>query len=194
MGIIMSEKTFKCDNCTDLINSDDDVFYGSESSGKTFCEGCYIDDRNSASTVYLVGPSFEFDYDEKPVTVYVSENFVENRYGESFDDLKMSRVYKNTSAWRGYNETSIKGWVEVFDGWTTGGWGDPTADRKQVFNEWAESLLTAKSKSPVDVAIIMDSTSNVFSMGVGVHVPKESLGNFTEWLDGELENLRYALS
>jgi hypothetical protein len=193
MGVIMNETIIKCENCSDDINTDEDISYGSESSGKTFCESCYNEDRQNASRVFITGPNFQNDHNE-PVTLYVSENFVEDNWGEYITEPKVSRTYKSTSAWRGYHETTIEGWSEVLSGWTTGGWGDPTGQRKQAFNEWAESLYNGETVPLVDIAIATDPTSNVFSTAIGVFVPSEKVDEFTLWINGELDNLRYALS
>jgi hypothetical protein len=193
MGVIMNETIIKCDNCSDDINTDDDNFYGSELSSKTFCPSCYESDRQSASQIFITGPNFQNDQDE-PVILYVSEDFIEDRNGEFITEPKVSRTYKSTSAWRGYYETSIEGWSEVLSGWTTGGWDDPTGQRKLAFNRWAESLYEGNTVPPVDVAIVTDPTSNVFSTAIGVFVPTENVDEFTQWITGELDNLRYALS
>jgi hypothetical protein len=82
----------------------------------------------------------------------------------------------------------------VLSGWTTGGWGDPTAERKLAFNKWAQSLYDNDTVPPVDIAVATDPTSNVFSTAVGVFVPEDQVEEFTQWINGELDNLRYALS
>ena len=189
----MNKTIIKCDNCSDDINTDEDIFYGSESSGETFCPSCYESDRQDASRVFITGPNF-MPSDDEPVIFYVSEHFVVNRYGEFVTEPRLSRTYKSTSAWRGYYETTIEGWSEVLSGWTTGGWDDPTGQRKLAFNRWAESLYDGNTVPPVDIAIATDPTSNVFSTAVGVFVPTEKVDEFTQWINGELDNLRYALS
>ena len=189
----MSETTLKCDNCEDLINTDEDIFYGSEITGKSFCEGCYNSDRQYASQVLITGPNFT-SYNDEPVKLYVSEDFVEDQWGEYVSEPKLSRTYKSTSAWRGYHETTIEGWSEVLSGWTTGGWDDSTGQRKLAFNQWAENLYVNDTVPPVDIAIATDPTSNVFSTAIGVFVPEAQVNDFNEWVNGELDNLRYALS
>lgn len=189
----MSETTIKCDNCEDKIDTDEDIYYGSELSGKTFCPSCYESDRQSASQLLITGPNFQSDHGE-PVKLYVSEDFVEDWWGEYISEPKVSRTYISTSAWRGYHETTIEGWTEVLSGWTTGGWGDETSERKQAFNQWAQSLYDGETVPLVDIAIATDPTSNVFSTAIGVFVPTEKVEEFTLWINGELDNLRYALS
>lgn len=183
-----------CAHCGDDIDTDNDMFYGSELDGNTYCPTCYRTDMEEASTVMLTGPDYERDADNEPIRILVGAWFIEDRWGEPFTDMGIKREYRSTDAWRGYYETRIDGWTEVLSGWTTGGWGDPTADRKQPFNEWAESLFTGEITPPVNIAVITDRTSNVFSTAIGVFVPEADAETFTNWMNGELDNLRYALS
>lgn len=194
----MTDTLIKCDNCSDQIDTDNDMFYGSEINGNTYCEGCHHEDMNGASVIMLTGPNWDRT-SEGPYRIFVGSWFIEDLWGEphgdhQFSDLKITRTYKATNAWRGYSETVIDGWTEVLAGWTTGGWGDPTADRKQVFNEWAENLFTGEIVPPCNIAVITDPTSNVFSTAIGVFVPDAEVDTFTAWVNGELDNLRYALS
>ena len=182
-----------CDHCEDQIDTESDVFYGSETNGGTYCRGCYESDVREASTVFLTGPDYPAT-SEGPVQVAVGQWFIEDRWLEPFTDLTFKRAYHSTDGWRGYIETTIEGWSEILGGWTTDGWGDSTARRKQPFNEWAESLFTGEIVPPVNVAVITDPTSNVFSTAIGVFVPNEHVETFTNWLNGELDNLRYALT
>jgi hypothetical protein len=182
-----------CANCNDEINTDDDVFYESEINKKTYCQSCQNEDVGTGSTVLIVGPDYEPDR-EGPFRVYVGDWFVMDRWGDPCTELQFSRNYHSTDAWRGFYETKIIGWVEVVGGWTTGWGGDSTGDRKVPFNEWAEALFTGEIVPPVNVAIITDPTSNVFSTGIGVFVPVGQEDTFTNWVNGELDNLRYALT
>lgn len=190
----MNDTLIKCAGCADDINTEQDLFYGSENNGNTYCPSCYEADLRDASTVMLTGPDYERDADNEPIRILVGDWFIEDRWAEPFTDLGIKRAYIHTDGWRGYHETRIDGWTEVLSGWTTGGWGDPISDRKQPFNEWAESLFTGENVPPVNVAVITDPTSNVFSTAIGVFVPDADVDTFTEWLNGELDNLRYALS
>ena len=189
----MNETIIKCDKCSDDIDNENDVFYGSEITGKIFCPSCFESDRQSASQLFITGPNFQ-DYENEPIKLLVSEDFIEDKWGEYVSEPKVSRTYKSTSAWRGYYETTIEGWTEVLSGWTTGGWGDETGQRKQAFNQWAESLYNGETVPLIDIAIAPDPTSNVFSTAIGVFVPSEKVEEFTLWINGELDNLRYALS
>lgn len=189
----MTDTLIKCANCSDQIDTDNDVFYGSEVNGETYCETCHHNDMRDASTIMLTGPDYERT-SEGPYRIFVGSWFIEDLWGDPCSDLPISRIYKSTDAWRGYSETLIEGWTEVLTGWTTGGWGDPTAERKQPFNVWAQDIFDGTTVPPCNLAIITDPTSNVFSTAIGVSVPDDQVDTFTEWVNGELDNLRYALS
>ena len=189
----MNETIITCDNCSTEIDAENDVFYGSEINGNSYCPTCFESDLQSASTAFLVGPDYPLD-GEGPTRIVIGDWFIQDRWGDTWTGINFTRVYNNTSAWRGYYETTIEGWTEILGGWTTSGWGDPTADRKAVFNEWAEQLFEGNIDVPVNLAVVMDPTPNVFSTAIGVHVPTDQVEHATQWLNGELDNLRYALS
>lgn len=184
----------KCSQCETAIDTDNDMFYYSEIEGQHYCESCHDSDLQYGSTVLLAGPHFPSDSDG-PVRIIVGEAFVEDKYGEDWGDLTFTRTYHRTDGWRGYWDTKIDGWTETMAGWTTGSWDDdPTSQRKATFNEWAEAMYEGRITPPVNVAIVADPTSNVFSTGIGVLVPEDKVEEFIAWIDPELENLRYALN
>ena len=186
----MNDTLTTCANCSDEIDTENDLFYGSEENGQTYCPGCHHDDLANASTAFVTGP----DYPESP-QILIGEWFIEDNEGDPWTgEFTFQRSWRASDGWRGFWETTIDGWTEILSGWTTGGWGDPTGQRKDTFNRWAESLFTGKIVPPVNVAIITDPTSNLFSTAIGVFVPTDSVETFTEWVNGELDNLRYALS
>jgi hypothetical protein len=189
----MNETIITCENCSTEIDAENDVFYGSEINDKAYCSSCYESDLTGASTAFLTGPDYPFT-SEGATRILVGDWFIQNQWGDPWTELTFQRTYQRSSAWRGYYETTIDGWTEILGGWTTGGWGDPTADRKAVFNDWAENLFTGEIVPPFNIAVITDPTSNVFSTAIGVFVPVEQADTAEAWLNGELDNLRYALS
>jgi len=181
----MSEETFKCADC-DEVQDIDDQSHGKD-NGDVVCRNCVDEAMNYRSTINV--------FEDGTVTIiYVSEYETINEYGDPFDTLTISRKYIQTDGWRGYHETNIEGWVTITDGWTTGGWGDPTADRKQVFNEWVEDMTRSDIIPPVPVAIVYDPTSNVFSMAITVLVKADDENNFREWLGEDINQLQKSLS
>jgi hypothetical protein len=189
----MNDTIIQCANCSDDIDTENDVFYGSEHNGETYCQSCHHEDLNNASIITLFGPDYERQT-EGPVRIFVGNWFVEDCWADPYSELDVQRTYIRTNGWRGYHETRISGWTEVLSGWTTGGWGDPTSDRKQPFNVWAQDLFDGTYVPPVNVALITDPTSNVFSTAIGVWVADADVDTFNEWINGELDTLRYALT
>lgn len=188
----MTEKT--CKGCEQPFDPDTDFYLISPVDGEAYCEGCRESDLNSAGRVLLFGPGYAADRDGQPI-VFVGSLFIEDRYGEEpSDGLVYQHNWVSTDAWRGYAVTSIDGWVEILDGWTTGNWGDAISAGKQPFNEWVEALCNGDVDPPVPVAVITDVTSNVFSTAVGVWVPEEYTDTFREWLNGDLDVLTLALT
>ena len=184
----MSEETVnKCCECEELVDTEGD-FGWSAVKEDYLCWGCYESDQTHASTVQLV-------HGGMPVRkYYIGDHIRMDEYGDDMynNGITINREYVHTDAWRGHYETTIEGWTQIMDGWTTGGWGDPIADRKQTFNQWAESLLTGELEPPVPVAIVADPTSNVFSMGISVLTPEPN--GLKEWLSEDFDALYGALS
>lgn len=189
----MTETLTTCKGCDEPINTDVDSYWISPVDGEAYCDGCRESDMQSAGRVLLFGPGFERDSDGIQI-VYVGSKFVEDRYGEEPDDLTFQHRWVSTDAWRGYAVTSIDGWVQILDGWTTGNWGDAISDGKRPFNEWVEALHDGDIVPPVPVAVITDVTSNVFSAAVGVWVPEEHTDRFRDWLNGDADRLLKALT
>jgi hypothetical protein len=187
MGFLMSEETVnKCCECEEIVDTESD-FGWSTVKEDYLCWGCYESDQNYASTLHVIDDGAVLKY-------YIGDHVRMDEYGDDMfrTNITVNREYVHSSAWRGYFNTTIEGWTQVMDGWTTGGWGDPIAERKQTFNEWAESLMTGELVPPVPVAIVADPTSNVFSMGISVLTPEPA--KLKEWIYGDFEALYGALS
>ena len=151
------------------------------------CLGCRESDEGSVSTVQIIDAGVVKKY-------YIGNHVRMTEFGDDlYDvDLTIDRQWVSSDAWRGHYNTTINGWTEVLNGWTTGGWDDPIAQRKVTFNEWAEQVLKGEIVLPVAVAIIADPTSNVFSMGIGVLTPDPEA--FKEWLGTEFGELHKSLT
>jgi hypothetical protein len=184
------DRNVKCADCEETFDFDTDYMQWANLAEEWLCESCYESESQYVSTVLLYGPNYPGDSDG-PDRVYVADKFSMSKYGDE-PDIDVRRDYTRTDGWRGYYTTKIDGWVEVgLEGWTTGGWGDPTADRKRTFNDWVESLKD--ETPPVDVAVAADPTSNVFSTAITVYVQESDVETFDEWLNGEKEVLHDAL-
>jgi hypothetical protein len=196
--VVHVDRPFTCVSCEEVVEPDDSSYDDRRftKDGEEICWGCYENSFNYASTANVIREGVAKRW---TITDYT----IEDEYGEEpwrDEDLEFSRDWKSSGGYRGHYETSIKGWVEVpgLTGWTTG-WVDETVTRKDVFNEWAEKMISGENDEealicPVPVAIVCDPTSNVFSTAIGVWVPEEALEDFKEWLNGDLEDLSYGLS
>lgn len=184
----MIEEETKCAECGTPVDPEggDDSRWSSVKE-ETVCWGCYESAQMYASVVHIV------DGDET-TKIYVGDLDIHSEYGDPVFDLDVKREYVSTDAWRGYYNTTIDGWIDVLDGWTTGSWGDPIADRKANFNVWAEALLTNEIYPPCSVAIVTDPTSNVFSTAITVLVKKDDVESFRAWLADDYDNLYNALT
>ena len=175
-----------CCECTAEVDVEGD--YGWSNVKEDYlCLGCRESDESSLSTVNIA--------DAGVTTKYYIGNHV--RMTEDGDDLyntnlTIDRTWVSSSEWRGHFNTTIDGWTEVLNGWTTGGWDDEIARRKVAFNKWADDLLRGEITAPIPVAIVTDPTSNVFSMGISVLTPDPD--TFKEWLGTELKELHNSLS
>jgi len=183
----MSAET--CAECHEAIDPEFDDSQWSNVQDKYICFSCYESDVHHASTAYVIEGG-------KVEKYTVGDYAVFDEYGDDpnprWVDLK--RQWVSSDAWRGHYETTLGGFVPVVDGWTTGGWDDAIAQRKQTFNQWAEGLLKSEVIPPCRVALIFDPTSNVFSMAVTLLVEAEHEAKFKEWLSDDLDDLYNALS
>ena len=189
MGLLMSEETVnKCCECEEIVDTEGD-FGWSTVKEDYLCWGCYESDQNHASTVQLVTDGAVRKY-------YIGDHIRMDEFGDDMynTNVTINREYIHTDAWRGHYETTIEGWTDIMNGWTTGGWGDPIADRKAIFNQWVERLLTGEIEYDMPIAIVSDPTSNVFSMGISVLTPEPN--RLVEWMEqgGDYFLLKNALS
>lgn len=187
---LRTENDLKCCNCNryldDLV---DDVHYVGDGP---MCWGCYEATFETASNVYMVT-------DGVVEHLLVTDYEAINDYGdEVLNGPKISRTWRSSSGWRGYNETSIEGWVEVpgLNGWTTG-FVDETVARKADLNTWVQRVLDGGldegEECPVPLAIILDPTSNVFSTAVGVWAQENDVEAVKQWMADDYDMLSEAL-
>lgn len=166
-------ETSTCPICNEPLDENSDRW--SNVREEMVCEGCIVNEGQYSSTLYLIEPG-------EVTKVYANDLEVMSEYGDHIDAPVIRRHYTSTDAWRGYYTTTVEDYVEVETGWTTGGWGDPVADRKQTFNDWAQRVIEGDEQSPVRLALTFDPTSNVFSTAVSVLVHKDDVETFQSWL------------
>jgi hypothetical protein len=162
-----------CSNCKTELN-EDSMRWSSVLSGE-ICEGCFDEDMTYPATIRIVNPNGDVE------TYLVGDLNIITEYGDD-TDLPAKRQWVSTDGWRGYNKTEIDGWVAVLTGWTTGGY---------------EYLLTNDIYPPCQVALITDTTSNLFSTAVTVQVLAKDEDTFNNWLNSTeypAEELSHSLS
>lgn len=131
------------------------------------------------STLYVV--------DDKEITKCIIFN--DMQLTDDGDDilrlgLNIKRAWINTGGYRGHYETTIDGWMSILSGWTTGPWDDPVAQKKQKFNDFASQVMSKKITPAAPIALVIDPTSNVFSMGVSILTAHPKI--FHAWIGDDL--------
>lgn len=176
----------KCCNCENEVDINGDCGWSS-TQDDYLCLWCRDNDESSLSTIYIANGDLVNKY-------FVGEHIRVNEKGEEIDNsvLAVKREWVSTSAHRGHYETTIDGWTEMLNGWTTASWGDDISDKKQVFNEWAENVISCNIFPPTPIAIVVDPTSNLFSTGISV-LTKEP-DKLEIWLSDVYEELSESLS
>ena len=176
----------KCCGCSEAINTDSDDYGWSTTKSDYLCAVCRDMDESSSSVMMVTTNGQTAKY-------FIGEHLRVDENGEEMSepDWLITRQWVKSDDHRGFNDTLVDGWTTVLEGWTTGNWDDPTGQRKRKFNEWAESVHDGEIIPPVQIAIIADPTSNIFSTGISVLTP-DPIG-FKEWLGSELSELQNSL-
>ena len=198
----MSEEQFTCPSCEEIVTQEDRYYDDAQWSDildAQVCYGCYESDMEHRSTLVAVTP----DGTHK---AFIGDLFImtEHDYGAPrwVDDLLPAdfkgRRYVNTDAWRGYYDmaSQLQGLVKLADGWTTG-WVDDTTTRKHDFNNLMKRLDTGELVPPATIYVLIEPTSNIFSVSAELLVKQSDLDTITAWLDDigtPADTLRYALS
>lgn len=156
------------------------------------CWGCYEGEYPSTAYHYIPGEGVNHETGKVPM-YYVYDHGFMDQYGDTYGaGLELTRGYTRTDGWRGYYTARPVGddWYEARSGWTTGDWGDSVSNGKRNVNEWMERLITGQEEEcPVEVVVIFDPTSNVFSTSVGIWVHDEDEEAFTAYVGGSTEGL-----
>lgn len=177
-----------CCVCPTEIDIDNDDWGWSATKEDYICVSCRDGDESSLSTIIVV------PLNGKTIKYHIGDHTRISEFGDDMygSGLTVDRVWVSSDAYRGHYNTTISGWDEVLVGWTTGAWGDDTSNRKQSFNEWADDICRGEIIAPVPLAIVLDPTSNVFSMGISVLTTEPD--KFKEWANSDFGDLLDSLS
>lgn len=181
---------YTCPECERECSLDKDGGRWSTKADDMICFSCEELDMSNSSVVYIaeggtiercqVGDLFTLDDDLEEPNL----------------NINIHRAYHSTDGWRGHYRTTVDGFETLISGWTTGGWDDPTAVRKQTFNDWVEQILESQIIPPFPVIVVFDPTSNVFSSRVSVFV--QDTEEAKEWFEQNssesIEDLEHSLS
>lgn len=194
------ENKIKCASadCETVIDTDADSYWVSPfGEQKTFCDACFESDLQYPSRLWRFGAEGDAQYVNFGDEFAIDENGEIPAWFESLiPDDWAGRLYVRDDGWRGHFETAkiLNGVSLIENGWTTGFTEDAVVAHKAVFNEQLENWVKRESV-PVTLFVLLEPTSNVFSMGVDVfcHADDESRAKeFLNELFGE-DGLRTAL-
>lgn len=176
-----------CCECEKELDIERDTYTWSSVKKQHLCWECREEDESSLSTINIANG----DWVEKYL---IGQHVRVDEEGNGIPDkFSITREWVPTNAHRGHYETKIEGWETVLSGWTTGQWGDETTERKQVFNRWAQDIISCNEYPPVSIAIVFDLTSNLFSTRVSVLT--KDVNAFNDWVKEEqYEKLSRSLS
>lgn len=177
----------RCCDCERELDIEKDEYTWSSTKNHYLCWECREDDENSLSTINIANGDWVDKYlIGQHVRVDEEGNEIPGKYS-------ITREWVPSDAHRGHYLTKIYGWETVLSGWTTGQWGDETTERKQVFNQWAQDIISCNEYPPVPIAIVFDLTSNLFSTRVSVLT--KDVNAFNDWVKEEqYERLSRSLS
>lgn len=174
-------KTIKCLACENTLRLDESYPCNrAEYKGKRLCENCFNDDKNDP-----IGTVIECLKGERN-TVKVGEYcYHGDIVSPEAKDLIRSIAWHSSDAWRGYYEGKApEGWEEVVDTWFCGMDGTNVEGDLEKFHEkWEDKNETPR----FPMLVVFLRTSNVFSTGATIYVPKVHKNDFIAWMGGDKE-------
>lgn len=188
-----------CSNCEIEIDEFGD-YYGNEITGKTYCWGCVESDMSMPSVLYRINPLEPMNkVSFGSLAVFGEDGDAPSWFMQligHIDETVGSDNIRNwvaTDGWRGHFDSykSLTGVKLLASGWTTG-WVDDSVRRKETFNNWFEQVSSGQD-IPTELFVLVEPTSNVFSVSVSVFCFEDDYRSAREYLD-ETADLEYALS
>jgi hypothetical protein len=156
-----------------------------------FCYPCVQSDREHCSTIVRI----EAPDGDKHVMRFGDIEAFNPEHGEIdewFNEIGFTkRNYVHTDGWRGYHDTRFEGLVEVETGWVTGDWSD--VPWKKDIHHFMEALEAGEIEPPVDLFMLFEPTSNVFSTACALLARKGEEEPLKEWIASLEYDLERAL-
>jgi hypothetical protein len=171
-----------CSACKEEI-VDDEYTYGNIKED-IVCIYCEESSLESASTLIKVNDEGFVKVRFTDISAY-DENLEapDKWFYELLKDTSKVQSWKSTDAWRGYYSSAENLKLKVVtSGWTTG-WADETTTRKIELNNFGELLEQGDLVPPVDLFILIEPTSNLFSTSLDFLVREEDEEELIEWLE-----------
>lgn len=173
----MTRKKLVCVDCG--IKESNQVQVNLIADGRAVCNSCESADRDTPKAwVKYVGYGGSDDEDSYPITI-----------GEYFNDTdgEFEVKYHRTDGWRGYYVPVSKDWVNVV--------GDnilSDSDDSRDLKTFDKEVLRLFKEAKIRAARIVCSSSNLFSNGYDLFIPKADMEKF-EKLKPKIQELKKLL-
>lgn len=171
-----------CSACKEEI-VDDNYTYGNIKED-IVCNYCEEASFESASTLVRVNDEGSVKIKFTDISAY-DENLEapDKWFYDLIKDTSKVQSWKSTDAWRGHYSSAENFKLKVVtSGWTTG-WADEFHQRKIALNTFGQLLESGEFVPPVDLFILIEPTSNVFSTSLDFLVREEDEEELVEWLE-----------
>jgi len=186
-----TQEKIVCSICEEEVD-DDNYTYGNISEDLV-CIGCEESSYESASTLVKVNSEGSETVRFTNISAYDQYGEIPSWFYDLLKDTSKVQYWKSTDPWRGHGDSSQNLKLKVLaSGWTTG-WADEFHQRKILLNKFGELLESKELIPPVDLYILVEPTSNVFSSAFELLVSEEDEEELIEWLevvDYPIENIR----
>lgn len=177
----------RCQGCDEWYSDEDwqnESMIG-ELTEVALCETCYTEDTTYPSTLMQIPDNVDTEIDR---TVFGDHTYYADSGDEWFLEFVPAdwtgRKYVSTDGWRGYYDTSaiLDGLSDVENGWVTGDYGD--VPWKRDTHTFFQRLEARTLVPPVELYILFEPTSNVFSTACTIMARDEDVDTVREWLAG----------
>lgn len=183
------EPTICAGGCDEPLDPNDAMY--SEIIEDSVCQGCEESDGNHVSTILRFSPDGEHQrvllgdlFAYSGTLDDVNDSQIPQWLTDLFPDGEVKRHYVRTDGWRGHFDTSqaMTGITKIADGWLTGDWGDEISDRKATARDLGEFLAEGDQYPPKPLYVILEPTSNVFSMATELFTKDADRDEVAAWL------------
>lgn len=171
-----------CSACKDEI-VDDNYIYGNIKED-IVCIYCEESSYESASTLIKINDEGSEKIKFTDISAYNESHETPDKwFYDLLIDTSKVQAWKSTDAWRGhYDSAKNLKLKSLASGWTTG-WADEFHERKIKINELGELLESGELVPPLDLFILVETTSNVFSASLDFLCKEGDEEELSQWLE-----------